>query len=35
MMGAFTTIAVAVVIALLIADPTYGKIDPRAGRGEV
>ncbi len=35
MMGAFTTIAVAVVIALLIADLTYGKIDPRAGRGEV
>jgi peptide/nickel transport system permease protein len=35
MMGAFTMIAVAVVIALLIADITYGQLDPRAGRGEV
>ncbi|AEH39045.1 ABC transporter permease [Halopiger xanaduensis] len=33
MMGAFTVITVAVVIALLIADLTYGKIDPRAGGG--
>lgn len=31
MMGAFTVITIAVVIALLIADLTYGKIDPRAG----
>jgi peptide/nickel transport system permease protein len=31
MMGAFTIITIAVVIALLIADLTYGKIDPRAG----
>jgi len=35
MMGAFTVIAVAVVIALLVADITYGRLDPRAGRGEV
>lgn len=35
MMGAFTLIAVAVVIALVIADLTYGKIDPRAGQKEV
>lgn len=31
MMGAFTVITIAIVIALLIADLTYGKIDPRAG----
>ncbi|WP_436922959.1 ABC transporter permease [Halosimplex amylolyticum] len=31
MMGTFTVITIAVVIALLIADLTYGKIDPRAG----
>ncbi|GAB3672855.1 ABC transporter permease [Halopiger thermotolerans] len=31
MMGAFTVITIAVVVALLIADLTYGKIDPRAG----
>ncbi|RKD89259.1 ABC transporter permease [Halopiger aswanensis] len=31
MMGAFTIITIAVVIALFIADLTYGKIDPRAG----
>ncbi|WP_276256858.1 ABC transporter permease [Halomontanus rarus] len=31
MMGAFTVITIAVVISLLIADLTYGKIDPRAG----
>ncbi|WP_114575912.1 ABC transporter permease [Saliphagus sp. LR7] len=31
MMGAFTIITIAVVIALLVADLTYGKIDPRAG----
>ncbi len=34
MMGAFTIITIAVVIALLIADLTYSKIDPRAGGGE-
>lgn len=31
MMGAFTVITLAVVTALLIADLTYGRIDPRAG----
>ncbi|MEY7848381.1 ABC transporter permease [Natrarchaeobius sp. A-rgal3] len=31
MMGAFTIITIAVVIALLFADLTYSKIDPRAG----
>ena len=31
MMGAFLVITIAVVIALLIADLTYDKIDPRAG----
>ncbi|MFC4986442.1 ABC transporter permease [Saliphagus infecundisoli] len=31
MMGAFMMITIAVVIALLIADLTYGRIDPRAG----
>lgn len=35
MMGSFTVIAAAVVVALLIADVTYGKIDPRAGRREI
>lgn len=31
MMGAFMVITVAVVISLLVADLTYGKLDPRAG----
>lgn len=31
MMGAFTLITVAVVISLLFADLTYGKLDPRIG----
>lgn len=33
LMGGFIIITVAVVIALLIADLTYGMIDPRAGEG--
>lgn len=34
MMGGFLVITVAVVISIFIADLTYGKIDPRASRGE-
>lgn len=34
MMGAFTLITVAVVIALLVADLTYGIVDPRARSSE-
>ncbi|QCS45007.1 ABC transporter permease [Natrinema versiforme] len=34
MMGAFILITVAVVIGIYIADMTYGKLDPRAKRGE-
>jgi len=33
MMGGFVIITIAVVIALLIADLTYGMLDPRAGSG--
>lgn len=33
LMGGFILITVAVVICLLIADLTYGKLDPRAGAG--
>lgn len=34
MMGAFILITVAVVIGIYVADLTYGKLDPRAKRGE-
>ena len=34
LMGGFLVITIAVVIAILIADLTYGLIDPRAARGE-
>ncbi|WP_207589948.1 ABC transporter permease subunit [Halomontanus rarus] len=34
LMGGFIVITLAVLIAILIADLTYGKIDPRAGGGE-
>jgi len=34
MMGAFLLITVVVVIGILIADITYGKLDPRAGTGD-
>lgn len=33
LMGAFILITVAVVVALLVGDLTYGKLDPRAGSG--
>lgn len=33
MMGSFIVLTVAVVAAIFIADLTYGKIDPRAGKG--
>jgi peptide/nickel transport system permease protein len=33
MMGAFLIITLAVVVGVLFADLTYGKIDPRAERG--
>jgi len=34
MMGIFITITIAVVVGILIADLTYGALDPRASRGE-
>jgi peptide/nickel transport system permease protein len=34
MMGTFILITAAVAIGILIADLTYGRIDPRASRGE-
>ncbi|MCU4744362.1 ABC transporter permease [Halobacteria archaeon AArc-m2/3/4] len=34
LMGGFIVITLAVLVAVLIADLTYGKIDPRAGGGE-
>ncbi|MFH5845019.1 ABC transporter permease [Haladaptatus sp. CMAA 1909] len=34
MMGGFLIITIAVVVAIFIADLTYGFIDPRAGRGD-
>lgn len=34
MMGGFIIITIAVVLGILIADLTYGKLDPRAGSGD-